>query len=183
MRTKEELIAEVISYRDKDLGRTKLRYPLELKKECLKAVSDGMFLNATQFCRICGLVSSSICNWQRTIDKKIHMRTVPHGISGVRHSISTKIQCVEMVLHERVSVKEVSEKTGISSTSITKWLTDYQAGLYSLENVTQVSRKKFKTYEILLGELDKIKSNLYEKKNEIKEALKKEYEDKLSLVQ
>jgi len=181
MRTREELITETIRCREMAIAGHTLRYPLSLKKEAVEAVADGRFSSGLEFNQACGLHSSAVSGWKLTLAGKIQARSVAHG-AGRRYSVSTKIQCVEMVLHEHTPMVEVCKRMDISSTSLTNWVSDYQAGLYSLENVTQVSRKKFKTYEVLLGELDKIKSNLDDKKNEIKEALKKEYEDKLSLV-
>ena len=181
MRTREELITETITCRDTAMEGNKLRYPLSLKREAVEAVKDRRFLSGAEFNKVCGLPSSTVAGWKLTLAGKIQARSVTHGAAR-RYSLSTKIQCVEMVLHEHTSMVAVCKKMGISGSSLKNWIHDYQEGLYALENVTQVSRKKFKTYEVLLGELDKIKSSLDDKKNEIKEALKKEYEDKLSLV-
>ena len=183
MKTREELIIECKKYKVTPMpGNGRAKYPLEFKKEVLEAIDKGIFKTQVEFTDEAGLPHTALCAWKKQVQGIISTRIVSHGKIGVRYSISTKIQAAEMVLHAGRSVSQVAEKLGITWDSVSKWVKDYQEGLYSLDSVVQVSRKKFKSSDILLDELTNIELSIEDKKKEIKEALKREYEEKLQRI-
>jgi len=95
------------------------------------------------------------------------------------YAISTKIEAVEQVLDNGKSIAEVSRTMGMNSMSVAKWIKDYQDGLFSLDNVVQVSRKKFRSYDAIIGEITNLEKQLEEKKSEARKALDEEYAEKL----
>ncbi len=179
MRSVETLIAKAIEYRSNHKEGTRV-YPVEFQREVLKACANEG-ISQVQFSKEIGCHRTTLSKWTYALGGNITSRSVAHGKSGRRYSVSTKIEVAEQVL-SGVQMSVVARKMDVSPMSVSKWVQDYQDGLYVLENVTQISRKKFKSAEILLKELDELQNSLDGKKTEIKDALKKEYEEKLALV-
>lgn len=182
MSKRQELIRRGKEYKALPMqGNGKAKYPMEFKKEVLKAIEDGVFDSQVDFTNEIGLSETALVSWKRQVKGVITSRTVSHG-KGKRHAISTKIEASEMVLHNGNSISQVANKLGVTWESVSNWVKDYQEGLYTLESVVQVSRKKFKSSDVLLGELTNIEASIRDKKKEIKDALKREYEEKLSRI-
>jgi len=182
-RSKAELITEARRCRALSTrGQGQPKYSAELKRSCINAIDKGIFSSAKEFTDACGFSATITAAWRKELSGTISSRTVSHGKLGVRYSISTKIQAVEQVLTHGKSLNSVAIGVGATWQTVSNWIKDYQNGLYSLENVTQVSRKKFKTSDILIGELKEIESSIESKKEEVRTALRREFEEKLEAI-
>lgn len=179
MNTLEELKQRVIKEKNGRTGKSVKPYSSELKRDVVDYVNKtGVPMAKVE--KELGIADNSLCYWRKQVNGAIESRTVSFGKSGIRYALSTKIQAAEQVIHFSKSITSVAKAMNISTMTISKWVQDYQDGLYALENVTQVSRKKFKTSEVLIQEFEDMKQTIEDKKKEIKEALEREYQEKLA---
>jgi len=154
-------------------------YSLELKKQVVYVFDSIWTGGVTEFENLLGVNPCTINKWKKIIAGHVNVREVKHGKTSVRYAISTKIEAVEQVLDNGKSIAEVSRTMGMNSMSVAKWIKDYQDGLFSLDNVVQVSRKKFRSYDAIIGEITNLEKQLEEKKSEARKALDEEYAEKL----
>lgn len=153
-------------------------FSTELKKDILKYQKENNVTNK-KILREFNIYNSLLCAWKKAFKGVITVREVQNGKSGVRYSITTKIAAAEQVLDYGKTASEVAKSLNCSYQSVLKWVDDYREGLFTLEHVTQISRKKFKTYDVLVEELKTLKQQHEAKAEEVKEALKREYDNKI----
>ena len=154
------------------------KYPKELKNEILDYVKASQ-LSEKQTADNLNIPATTIRDWQDFRKGKVRVRKVNHGAKGTRYSISTKIQVAIAVLEYGKTRKEVANSFEVALPTVSKWVDDYQEGLYNLDNVTQISRKKFDSFDIIIGEVRKLEAELDKKRIEAKEALEREHKEKL----
>ena len=155
-------------------------YPTELKRELVNQIKTIGSVDAVAL--FYGVSSSAIFRWKDKFEGRIKVRTVTHGQNGSRYSISTKIEAVKQVLEYGNTVTEVITKMGMGHETLTRWIKDYQDGLFNLDHCTQISRKKFRSYDIIIGKIKDAETAITSLKKEAKEALDREYSNKLKEI-
>ena len=155
-------------------------FSFELKNTILESIKD--FKSLSDAAAYYEIAPTLMSRWRKMSEGIIQIRQVPHGKVGIRYSLSTKIQAAEQVLLGGKSLTEVSRTMGMSTVTVGAWIKDYQDGLYSLESVTQISRKKFRSYELIIGQIKKAEENIDNLKREAKESLDREYQNKLKEI-
>lgn len=169
-------------------------FHVEIRKEILKSLKS--FMTTSDASRYYGIDQNTISRWIKQQEGPLTVRSVKHGRYGRRYALSTKIEVAKRVLEENESIKEVSIALGMDKATISTWIRDYQDGVFDLKNTTQVSRKKFTTSDVYIKKIQKEESEIehYEKeiakkklsieenKKEAKEAIEREYKEKLSSI-
>ena len=158
---------------------TRTRYDIQAKGVLLKAIVSEQITKADA-CRQIGFRPQTLHKMVMIYKNKLSVSSVEHGKNGVRITVATKIDAAEAVLHYGKSHEEVARAVNISYQQLSVWIRDYNNDLYNLNNVTQISRKKVKTYEVLLGEFKGLEQQLASKKNEVKEALERQHREELA---
>ena len=176
--TKEEIAKSIHSLEETSSG--KRIYPGELKKAVIDSIPTFRTMNDAG--GYYGISPTLLSAWKYQQKGRVEVRSVKHGKMGVRYSISTKIQVCKQILEEGKTLTAVALKMEISHSSVAKWLKDYQDGLFNLEHCTQISRKKFRCYDLIISELKDAEAAIADLKREAKESLDKEYEDKLKEI-
>ena len=131
------------------------------------------------------MVSRTLSWIKRSTTINLTVKSVPHGSQGAkRYTLSTKIEAAELVIKYTHTIRQVSDKLGMTYDTVSKWVREYNEGKYSLDNVVQITRKSVITtsVSILLNELVLLEQELKSKKTAIREALTKEYEENMKKV-
>ena len=137
-------------------------------KKAVIEYADATNISDNQVSRQLGLSNGTLSQWRSKFNmpnKRMSVRTVQHGKMGVRYAVSTKIEASKMVLENGHRISHVASKIGCSPETLSRWIADYRDGLYKMENVVQISRKKFKTSEVLMAEIDDLEDRDWETTN------------------
>jgi len=154
------------------------KYPSELKAEILEYMKL-YDVTVVEMSNITNIHQNTLSNWKKEL-KPFKVREVKHGRSGKRYTLSVKVEACERVLNSGESIEGVRKALSLGHGTVQNWLVDYQKGLYSLENTVQVTRKKVRSYEVIIQEIEDLSEKLETKKVEAKEALTKEYEYRMA---
>lgn len=177
--TKEQIKTEVRKIQEASSGRN--IYGMELKKAIIGTLPQ--FKTQQEMAKYYNIRADRLNKWKRGFEGVVKARTVSHGRTGIRYAISTKIEACEQVLKYGRTVNSVATSFGVTHNTLSIWVADYQDGKYTLENVVQVSRKKFRTYDLIVKDIEKKENELNTLKEEAKEALKKEFDEKMAVLE
>ena len=148
----------------------------ELKQAVLDSLKDfNVIREATDYY---GIAYTLVTRWRGGIKSKY----IEHGNKGIRYTIPTKIEAAKQVLEEGKTIYEVSVALGTSHQTIAKWVDDYRNDLYTLDHVVQITRKKIRSVDVIIGEVKKMEKEIEKLKQEAKQAIELEYQNKLKEI-
>jgi transposase-like protein len=174
----KKLREEASSFKADKAGRR--LFSTEFKKRVVKLIKSNGY-GVVDVSEAISVHNTLVYRWVRAHEGKVHVGKVKYGANGHRFTLSTKIEVVETV-KAGYSIDEVTEKFGVGKSTVYSWISDYDKGLYNLDNVVQVVRKEIETYEVLLAEIGELEEELRLKKNKAREALEREYQEKLKKI-
>lgn len=99
----------------------------------------------------------------------LHLEYTGSG-AGKRYTIASKIKVVEAV-KAGASMNSIMLQTGISVKTMQSWVTDYDSGLYSLENTNAIIRKPKSSLIVALAAAKKAVEEAQAKVSRIQEAM------------
>lgn len=162
------------------------RYSDQFKARTLSFISSNK-ISATSFEKYIGLGAGAVSFW---LGKKgkikntpgINIKYVDHGPSQKRYTLATKIAVCEKVLRGKHSMREIAEELGMTQPTISGWMADYKAGRFNLDHTITVTRKKIRSFDILVKKIQEKEQEIKALQEEAQEALDKEFEDKKKLI-
>ena len=177
--TKEQIKQKIYELSKDSAG--KRIFSQELKKDIVESINS--FNTMKEAADYYGIIHQLLSKWKRQISGKVSARYVKYGKSGIRYNIPTKIEAAKAVIEDGRSMTEVAKAFGTTRITISKWVDDYKMGLYTLDNVIQITRKKMLSSEIILGKLEEAKKKVEDLKRQAKEALEREHQEKLKQLE
>lgn len=177
----EQIKEEILEAKTNPESNGRTFYSDNLKNKIIKYKDDNN-LSSYAISKMFNLDYSIVQKWSNK-NSSIKAKYVEHGSNlGKRYTIETKVNVAKKVLEEGASISSVSKSMNITALSISRWVKDYQDGLYSLENCVQITRKQIKSYDVYLDLIQKKEDEINSLKEEARKALELEYKTKLKTL-
>jgi len=170
MRTKEA-IKKTITGLDNSAGRRFFTPALKQEIIDISSTMPSFKDGATYF----SLHYQTMMRWKKELLGEVTVNAVSHGAHQQRFTLPTKIDIAKQILSYDKTVVEAAKLMEVGVDTITAWVSDYEKGLFVIENCTQITRKPIRTYTIIMVDIKAATSTLASLKDEAQDHLDKEY--------